>query len=203
LFSVKSGNQSDSKKHQTVPYGIHPLKNAAIAEAPAPLPLTPLNDRVLNAEAMVLGFAAENSLPFSIVPGVINLAKALASDSKALSSMHINRTTASYKTQFGIGKTSAEHLVDILKRTPFSFNIDESTSSNYHKVLTILVSYFCPLRSRVVVHHFASLSCIKVNSESLYNEVVRLMEDSAISWRNLMSVLMDSCNVMRGSKSGL
>ena len=29
------------------------------------------------------------------------------------------------------------------------------------------------------------------------------MVDNNIPWRNLMSVLMDSCNVMRGSKSGI
>ena len=29
------------------------------------------------------------------------------------------------------------------------------------------------------------------------------MEDNEIPWSNLISVLMDSCNVMRGSKSGV
>lgn len=86
---------------------------------------------------MVLGFTAEKSLSFSVVPGIIDLAKALASDPKALDSMHMNRTTASYKTQYGIGKTFAEQLVATLRCTPFSFNMDESTSSNFQKVLTI------------------------------------------------------------------
>ena len=152
---------------------------------------------------MILGFTAENSLSFSVVPRKIDLAKALASDRKALDSLHINRTTASYKTQFGIGKTFAEQLNSTLKCTPFSFNMDESTSSNFQKVLTILVSYFCPLKNQVVVQHFASVSCIKVNSESLFNEVVEMMDKNQIPWKNLMSILMDSCNVMRGSKSGL
>ena len=30
-----------------------------------------------------------------------------------------------------------------------------------------------------------------------------LNKDNEIPWSNLMSVLMDSCNVMRGSKSGV
>lgn len=45
---------------------------------------------------MVLGFAAEHSLSFALVPKVIELTKALAKDQKALESLTMNRTTASY-----------------------------------------------------------------------------------------------------------
>lgn len=53
------------------------------------------------------------------------------------------------------------------------------------------------------MQHFASLTCIKVTSESLYQKIVTLFETNEVPWSNLMSILMDSCNVMRGSKSGL
>ncbi|GBN25381.1 hypothetical protein AVEN_143893-1, partial [Araneus ventricosus] len=46
-------------------------------------------------------------------------------------------------------------------------------------------------------------SVIRVTSESLFKEIVKVFEDHNIPWDNLMSILMDSCNVMRGSKSGL
>lgn len=39
-----------------------------------------------------------------------------------------------------------------------------------------------------------------MNSQELYNKFV---EQKNIPWSNLISILMDSCNVMRGSKSGL
>jgi hypothetical protein len=99
--------------------------------------------------------------------------------------------------RYDIGETFVLQNANVTV-TPFSFNIDESTSSYFKKMLTILVSYFCPLTSRGVVQYFVSLSCIKVNNEPLYNEVVRLMDDNKIPWQNLM----DSCNVMRCSKSG-
>ena len=176
--------------------------------APAPKqelskPVTPLSDRVTNAEAMVLSFAAEKSLSFAIVPDLIALSKMLSKDHKALESLSISRTTSSYKTRFGVGKTFAENLLNDMRSNNFSLNMDESTSSNFQKVLTILVSYFSEMKKEVVVHHFKSITCIKVNSESLYKEVVEIFERNQIPWKNLMSVLMDSCNVMRGSKSGL
>ena len=103
---------------------------------------------------MVIGFAAENYLSFSVVPGIIDIAKALAADQKALESMSMNQTTASYKTRFGVGKTFENQLDAVLRSTPSSFNMDESMSSNFQKVLTILaVSYFCPLRNQVALQN--------------------------------------------------
>ena len=35
------------------------------------------------------------------------------------------------------------------------------------------------------------------------SELVQLIEKHKLLWNNLMSILMDSCNVIRGSKSGV
>lgn len=164
---------------------------------------TPLKDRIVNAEATVLGFVAEHSLSFALVPSLIDFAKKLSADKKALNSLQMSRTTASYKTRFGLSRTFEENLLDNLRSEFFSLNLDESTSSNLEKVLTILVSYCCPERKQVVINHFASLTCVMVDSKSLYNKLVTLFQEKQVPWKNLMSVLMDSCNVMRGSKSGL
>lgn len=147
---------------------------------------------IVNSEAMVLAFAAEHSQSFSIVPDLIDLAKALAADRKALDSLSMNRTTVSYKTQFGIGKSFRDQLVSTLRSTKFSLNMDESTRSNFQKVLTILASYYCVEKKQVVVKHFSSMLCIRFNSESLYVELVDLMETNNIPCTNLMSILMDS-----------
>ncbi|KAK6182483.1 hypothetical protein SNE40_010164 [Patella caerulea] len=67
----------------TVPYGIHPMFKTA-AQIQEPAPLTPLNYCIINAKAMVIGFRPVNSLLFSAVPAMIDLANALAADKKAL-----------------------------------------------------------------------------------------------------------------------
>lgn len=166
-------------------------------------PITPISDRIANAKAMVLGFAAEHSLSFALVPKVIELTKALAKDQKALESLTMNRTTASYLTRYGVGKTFEHYVTEMMKCTKFSLKMDESTSNNFHRVLTILVSFYCPVMRQVKVCHFGSLSCIKVDSATLYEKIVQLIEKNEIPWDNMMSILMDSCNVMRGSKTGL
>ena len=60
-------------------------------------PTVPIWHRRTNMEAMLLGFATENSLSYSVVPKVIELSKELAQDPAALDKLSVDRTTASYK----------------------------------------------------------------------------------------------------------
>ena len=60
---------------------------------------------------MVIGFLAEKNFNFTDAPVLIQLAKSLAKDSESLAELNIDRTSASYKMQFGIGKTFADELV--------------------------------------------------------------------------------------------
>ena len=193
---------------QNTTYGIHPFFKAKVQEESAPKssipdPLVSVSDRVSTAEATVLGFAAENSLPFTMVPKIVELSKQLSKDRAALDALSVDRTSASYKTNYGVAKTFMEELVEDLQSTHFSLNIDEATSQTNKRVVSVLVCYFNPRLEEIVVRHLASFSVIKVNSETLYDEIVDLFEKFKIPWENLLSILMDSCNVMRGSKSGL
>ena len=95
----------------------------------------------------------------------------------------------------GLAKGLEKQLIDKLREGFFSFNIDEATSSNLHKVLTLLVSYFCTTKNEVVVEHLGS-------SETAFKAVIDLVNEKELPWCNLMAVLMDSCSVMRGSKNG-
>lgn len=75
---------------------------------------------IANAKAMVLAFAAEHSLLFALVPKVIELTKALAKAQKALESLTMNRTAASYSTRYVVGKTFEHYVTEMMKCTKFS-----------------------------------------------------------------------------------
>ena len=154
-------------------------------------------------QATVLGVLAENSLPMTMAPVMINTAKALAKDKAALDRLSMDRTTASYKMTYGLGGSFLGKTVTAMRTCPFSLNIDESTSKGLKRVLAVLVSYYSCEEDAVLVEHLASLELIKVNSESLYEALVELFSKHEIPWENCVSILMDSCNVMRESKSGL
>nr|XP_055069280.1 uncharacterized protein LOC129450264 [Misgurnus anguillicaudatus] len=163
----------------------------------------PMCNRIANAEAIVLAVIAEHSLPLTMAPVLVELSQCLAADKAALSQIKVSRTAASYKIVYGMGRTFAEKTFSNLRRYPFSLNVDESTSSSFKKVLSMLVSYFNEELNDVVVEHLGSLEVWKVTSASLERLMFDFFQKNNIPWLNLISIMLDSCNVMRGSKSGL
>ncbi|KAL6473244.1 hypothetical protein MHYP_G00194320 [Metynnis hypsauchen] len=90
-----------------------------------------------------------------------------------------------------------------MRRFPFSMNIDESTSNNNKKVLSMLVRYYHDDLRKVMVEHLGSLEILRVDVASLEKVLCDFFVKNNIPWQNLVSLLMDSCAVMRGSKTGL
>ena len=123
----------------------HPmLLMAQPSEAPTQ-PTVPLCDRKVNQEAMLLGFMAQRSMPFTMAPDIVDLSKALASDPKALNELSMDRTTASYKMRHGLAKTMEDEVVHDLKNNKFSMNIDEALSQvgisgNFIKIIQNMYS---------------------------------------------------------------
>ena len=77
---------------------------------PAAEHLVPMPDRVAQAQAIVLGFEAEHTLPYAIVPNIIALAQELSCNPKAMASMNMDRTNASYKMRFELVKSFEEDV---------------------------------------------------------------------------------------------
>ena len=154
-------------------------------------------------QCLLLGVAAEHNLPFTMVPVMIDVVKSLAKDPQVVSKISVDRTSASYKMTYGMAHHITSSVITTMRNQPFSLNIDESTSANHQRVLSILVSYYDSLLKGIAVRHLVSISMIKVDSLSLFNAICDIFTKYELPWGNLMSILMDSCNVMRGSKSGL
>ena len=116
-------------------------QGAAPDPSTAPVPCVAIGDRKIQQQAMVLGFAAETGLSFSNIPLLISLVKDLARDKEALKRLSMDRTTASYKLNWGLSKTLRESLVSELNQELFSLNIDEATSNNKKKVIIHICHY--------------------------------------------------------------
>ena len=130
------------------------------------------------------------------------IAKEFTKDLKAVSRLHMHRTSASYKLTLGLSKSLHESLVNKLKETPFSMNLDEATS-NLLRVFSVLVFYYSNTTSSVNVEYLTSISVPTVDSEHLFDELKKLFTRLGIDWKNLMAILSDSASVMCGVKSGL
>ena len=100
------------------------------------------------------------------------IAKEITKDPKALSRLHIHCTSALYKLTHGLSNSLHERLVNKLKETPFSMNLDEATSSNLLRVFSVLVSNYSNTTSSVNVEHLASISVPTVDSRKKLKGVV-------------------------------
>ena len=117
--------------------------------------------------------------------------------------MSLGYTAAAYKTVFGVAQTFDEKVNAELKETFFSLNIDEDTSTSCLKVLAVLASYFNMERGEIEVHHIGAVSLTTVTAKAIKDKLVELFLNKGLPWSNCLSLLLDSCNVMRGSKGGL
>lgn len=138
------------------------------------------------------------------IPKLVQYAKAMANDKTALQEVKLgDKDTASYKMAYGLGAYLEKSLLYELQTTFFSLNIDEATSKTQKRVVAVLVSHFSPASQRIEIHHLASFSLSKVTAQSIFDKVVDVFDRLELPWANLVSVLMHSCAVMRGSKKGL
>ena len=183
-----------SSAHTSTSYGLAPIFKKAISMTQMPAsepPAVPVKDHIVSQEAMLLGFLAENTLPFTMAPKLIELTKAMRADKTALSNLSISRVTASYKMRFGLAKAIADQLSEELQNTYFLLNIDKATNDATHKkILTILVSFFSYEKGETVVRHYALISLESVTSSILFDCVTEIFQSTNLPWNSLMSVLL-------------
>ncbi|RUS87552.1 hypothetical protein EGW08_004658 [Elysia chlorotica] len=117
--------------------------------------------------------------------------------------MELGRTAAAYKLKYGLAKSIPDGLGVELQKSQFSLNVDEATSNSHKKVLTLLVNHFSDTMGKVVTNHLASVELQKATSDSVFNAICEVFDSYQLPWSNLISVLFDSCAVMRGCKSGV
>ena len=124
-------------------------------EAKQPLQtVASLQDQKSLAEAFVVSFLAEHTLPFTMAPQVIRLVQELARDHKMLQSLSMDRTTTPCKLREELGEMIHEKIVWVLQQVFFSMNVDECMLNAYEKIFSIIVSYFSDKLKRVVVHYY-------------------------------------------------
>lgn len=190
----------------SLPYGTAPNIHdgqACHSKRKDPLPrIVSFEDRKAHNEAFIVSFMAEHSLPFTLAPHLIRFTQELSKDTRALQSTSMARTTASYKLREGLAATLSDDIVEELKSSFFSFNVDECMSNAHQKIFSIIVTYFSEELQRVVIHHYNSKPFIIVNAVNLFTHVKATLLNDGIPLSNLISNLSDSTNYMRGKVAG-
>ena len=204
LPATHKAHMNTEESECSLPYGAPPnIHNDAVcgSRTEVVLPKIPsFMDRLAHHEAFLVSFICENNLPFTMAPRLLDFTRFMSKDSKVLERMKMDRTTASYKLTDGLGPVISQKIVESLRSTFFSFNVDECFSNNHKKIFSMLVSYFSENDGEVLVQHYKSQEFDKVNAENLRNFVITSLQEDDIPLKNVVANLSDSTNYMRRKK---
>ena len=185
----------------SLPYGtapnIHSISICKSLTEPKKQQIILVVDLTLETEAYILLFAAENSILISKIPNLTEFAKNLSKDRTALQCVKMDRTAATCKLREGLSVYQQCELIKKLKKSNFSINIHEFTTTKSHKrVFSILVKFYDEILKKVVIEHYKYVECILVNSLSLPHKIDYLFKRDGIPQENLISDLSDNTNYM-------
>ena len=79
--------------------------------------------------------------------------------------------------------------------------MDEANASNNCRMCDVLVTY--GKGNNIITEHLNSFTIPVVSSEFFFEGMKSLFERLKLPWANLFAILIDSCSVMRRSKSSL
>ena len=79
--------------------------------------------------------------------------------------------TVSYKLKYGVAELFCDKLIQNLRGTPFSLNLNEATSSNQLHVLMTLGTYYNKEQKSMSVEHSVSVNVLSVDPANLFEEM--------------------------------
>ena len=181
-------------------------KNTLIDGASSTIATTlSVGDKVAELKAVLSSFIAEHCLPFSLTPDLIQLCRRLTEgdNQKALSSLSMGRTCASYTTTFGVAHAFMEEVNEKMHKTVFSLNIDEATNAANDKIVNVMAQYFDDDYNKILLEHLGSRIVNIATAANIFAAVSDILKERGLKWEQTVSCLFDNCNVMRGIKGGV
>ncbi|MCO5609780.1 hypothetical protein L7F22_064012 [Adiantum nelumboides] len=95
-----------------------------------------------------------------------------------------------------------EVLTKLRRSHFFSLSIDESTDRRLEKHLIVYVTYLTS-QLQVEVNFLQLLEIEKADAETIYNSIIKLLEDLKLDTRRFVAIATDGCSTMTGKKTGL
>lgn len=159
--------------------------------------------KVLCAEIQASLSLAEHNIPFTYADHFDELIKAAFDDSSIASSFHSKRTKSSYLLTDGLFPCLHKEVVESLKTNKFSLLIDESNKKYGTTYLNLLVKYFDESLGKITTRFFKSVTVGHAKAKNLTQKILDCINEDFIPQTNLLMVMSDSPNVMRGQRSGV
>lgn len=162
-----------------------------------------LNEKIRYAEAMWCSIVAEHDISFLTSDHVSKNFARMFPDSAVAAGFKCCLTKTKYILSDGIAVNVQEKLTQSLQNVPFSLLVDESNKQYGKKFLSLMVKFHDLSLDEVTTRFLDIWVCNKGNSESITNHVVNTIRSNNLSFDNLIQVMTDNPNVMRGIHTGV
>ena len=162
-----------------------------------------LMNKVLRAEIQTSLTLAEHNIPFAYADHLGELVRLAFDDSKIADSFHSKRTKATNLLTDGLFPYLHTEVVDSLKANKFSLLIDESNKKYGTTYLNLLVKYFDKSIGKITTRFFKSVTIGHAKANDLTQKILDCLNEDSVPYENLLMVMSDSPNVMRGKRSGV
>lgn len=162
-----------------------------------------INDSCTKAEILWTLLCAEHDLPFLVNDHSTNMFKRMFPDSAIAGGYKCGRSKMSYTIRHGTYKTFISQLNEKLKDTVFSLQIDESNKMYGTKFFIMLVKFYDSNLGKIVNRFWECKVVNKGDADSLVKCITNSFNEHDVPFGNLIQIMSDSPNVMRGDYKGV
>ena len=124
-------------------------------------------------------------------------------DSAVAAGFKCCRTKANYTINDGISVDIQEKFIQSLQNVPFSLLIDESNKQYGKKFLCVMIKFYDSNYNDITVRFLDLCVCNNGTSDEITKHVVDIIRNNNLSFENLIHLMTDNPNVMRGCFNGV
>ena len=181
---------------------IHNLASA-VSSQPTETEKDVLDEQIRTAEAIWCAMVCEHDLAFLMSDHLAKNLFKMCPDSAIAAGFKCARTKTNYLITHGLAPDIQDKLISKLKDVPFALMIDESNKQYGKRFLVSMVKFFDKEKNQVSERFLDVSICNKGSSDDITQQVAEMFVRNQLNYENLIHIMTDNPNVMRGKYTGV
>ena len=162
-----------------------------------------LDEQIITAEAIWCAIVAEHDASFLISDHVTKNVYKMFPGTPISAGFKCCRTKTNYMICDGMAVDLQSKLLNKLRNVPFSLCIDESNKQYGKKFLCAMVKFFDDDTNSISIRFLDIFVCNDGDSDNITQKVVEMFVKNLLPFENLIHIMTDNPNVMRGKYKGV
>ena len=162
-----------------------------------------LDEQTRSSEAIWSAMVADHDLSFHISDHFTKNVYKMFPDSAIAAGFKCSCTKTSYLICDGMAVDVQTKLLNKIRDIPFSLLVDESNKQYGKKFLCAMVKFYDHDLNKITVRFLDLFICNDGTADDITKNIVDMLDRNNLSFENLIQIMTDNPNVMRGKYSGV